>query len=102
MENLTLFGIALGALAVAAVKCAQDLIGFGDKEANLVRAVLGAALYLLIQNADAIQAAWPYFELAITQGGGALAIFLSVLGYWNDLQRIGYKATGRTLPQRLQ
>ena len=102
MENLTLFGIALGALAVATIKLIKDKAGLSDEVANFIRAFAGAGVYLAIQNAEAIQAAWPYFEKAITQGGGALSVFLSILGYWSDVQRIGYKATGRSLPLNLQ
>ena len=102
MENLTLFGIALGGLAVAAIKCLQDRFKFSDDTADLVRAITAAVLYLVIQNAEMIQAVWPYFEIVVTQAGGMLAVFLGVLGYWKDLQRIGYKATGRSLPFRLQ
>ncbi len=102
MANLTLFGIALGGLAVAAIKCLQDWIGFSDKAANIARAAAGAALYLVIQNAEMINAAWPLFETVVTQGGGALATFLGILGYWKDVQRFGYRATGRIIPLHLQ
>lgn len=102
MENLTLFGIALGALAIATVKLAQDKFGLTEETANFTRAFLGAGIYLLVQNAEVIQAAWPYFEAVVTQGGGALAIFLNVLGYWPDVQRIACRVTGRSLPLRLQ
>ena len=102
MENLTLFGIALGALAVATVKLIKDKTGLSDETANFIRAVSGVVVYLVIQNAEMIQAAWPYFEVAVTQFGGALSVFLSILGYWSDVQRIGYKATGRSLPLKLQ
>jgi uncharacterized 2Fe-2S/4Fe-4S cluster protein (DUF4445 family) len=102
MENLTLFGIALGALAMATIKLVKDKAGLTDEAANFIRAVVGAGIYLVIQNAEAIQAAWPYFEMAVTQVGGALSVFLSILGYWDDVQRIGYKVTGRKLPLKLQ
>ena len=102
MENLTLFGIALGALAVATVKLAKDKLGLTDETANFIRAFAGASIYLVVQNAETIQAAWPYFETAVTQGGGALSIFLGILGYWPDVQRIGYRVTGRSLPLKLQ
>jgi len=102
MENLTLFGIALGALAMATIKLVKDKVGLTEETANFSRAFAGAGLYLVIQNAEAIQAAWPYFEVAVTQVGGALSVFLSILGYWDDVQRIGYRIMGRSLPLRLQ
>lgn len=102
MKDLVLYGIPLGLLALAAIKLAQDKLDLTDGEANLVRAIAGAALYLVVQNAEAIEAAWPYFETAVVQFGGALAIFLSILGYWDDVQRLVYRITGRALPVRLQ
>lgn len=102
MENMVLFGIAIGGLAVAAIKLIKDKFNLTDETANLIRAFTGAGIYLLIQKADVIQAAWPAFEEVITLGGGALSIFLGILGYWDDVQRIGYRVTGRSLPLRLQ
>lgn len=102
MENMVLFGIAIGGLAVATIKLIKDKFKLTDETANLARAFAGAIIYLVIQNAKAIQAAWPYFEIVVTQGGGALAVFLGILGYWDDVQRIGYRVTGRALPLRLQ
>ena len=93
MENLTLFGVMLGALAVTAVKVAQDEFKFSDKAARWLRGCLGVAVYLAIANADAIATAWPLFETVIVQGGGALAILFGVLGYWPDLARIGARFT---------
>jgi len=102
MENLTLFGIALGALAMSTIKLVRDKLGLTEEIANFARAFTGAAIYLIIQNAEVFQVAWPYFEVVVTQAGGALSIFLGILGYWDDVQRISYKVTGRSLPLKLQ
>lgn len=93
MKNLTLFGITLGSLVITAIKVAQDEFKFSDKAARWLRGLLGIAVYLAIANADAIAMIWPLFETVVVQGGGALAILFSVLGYWPELAKIGTKFT---------
>jgi len=95
MENLALYGIPLGLLIISAVKVGQDEFKFSDKVARWARGLLGMGAFLLIANADVIQAAWPYFETAVVQAGGALAVLLSVLGYWPEAQRVAYRAMGK-------
>lgn len=91
MENLTLFGVSLGLLIVSLVKVLQDEFQFSDKAARWARGLLGAGAFLLIANADVILAIWPLFETVVVQAGGALAVLLSVLGYWPEAQRVLYK-----------
>jgi len=97
MENLTLYGVALGALAITIVKVIQDKTNLSEEIAIWVRAFLGVVVYLAITNADWLVATIPNFEGIITQFGGAASVFLGVLGYWPEFRRVGYRVQGRAV-----
>lgn len=93
--EFTLFGISLTVIALSLVKAAQGELGLSDKQANYIRAVLMGSAYLLYNFAPNLAEMYPWFEQAVTLGGGFIAVVLGVLGYWSDAQRISAKMQGK-------
>ena len=92
--EFTLFGVALGVIALSLAKAVQSEAGLADKQANYVRAVLMGGAYLLYTFGPELKEMYPWFERAVVVGGGFAAVVLGVLGYWPDVQKIGARVKG--------
>jgi hypothetical protein len=93
--EFTLFGISLTVIVMSLVKAAQSELGLSDKVANYIRAILMGGAYLLYNFAPNLAEMYPWFEQAVTLGGGFVAVVLGVLGYWSDAQRVSARVQGK-------
>jgi hypothetical protein len=93
--DLVLYGIPLTGFVLAIVKVLQEKAGVDDEAAGWVRAGLLGGGFLLVVNADAIQAMWPLFKTVVVQGAGFLTVVLGSLGYWPEIQAIGRRIIGK-------
>lgn len=93
--NFLLYGVPLAGLIVAAIKVFQAKLGMSDETAEWLRAGLFGGAFLLVVNADAIQAAWPLFQTVVVQAGGFLSIILGSLGFWPEIQAVGRRIVGK-------
>lgn len=94
MDQFVIYGVALTVIALSLAKAIQGEGGLDDKNTNRIRAVLMGLAFLLYTFAPDLEVMYPWFERAVTVGGGLIAVVLGVLGYWNEVQKVGARIKG--------
>ena len=95
MNDLVLYGVPLTLIVVGVVKLLRDEANLSEKAAKYGTAIGVAVSYLLIQFAPNIESMWPAFPIVVPVVGGAIGLFLSVLGYWPEAQKLGSGTVNR-------
>jgi len=92
--EFTLFGVALAVIVISLVKAIQGETGITDRYANYLRAGLMGLAYLLYTFGPELATMYPWFERTVVVGGGFIAVVLSMMGYWPEVQKVGNRIKG--------